>query len=75
MKMRSLACCWFSHALQLVVSPFGGEPARARQQGISTKEGRRSRAYSFRWFITAESTVRWFIMREKHCWMAADLAE
>jgi hypothetical protein len=23
----------------------------------------------------AESTVRWFIVREKHCWMAADLAE
>jgi hypothetical protein len=29
----------------------------------------------FRWFIAAESTVRWFIVREKHCWMAADLAE
>jgi hypothetical protein len=23
----------------------------------------------------AESTVRWFIVREKHCWMAADSAE
>jgi hypothetical protein len=23
----------------------------------------------------AESIVRWFIVREKHCWMAADLAE
>jgi hypothetical protein len=22
----------------------------------------------------AESTVRWFIMRKKHCWMAADSA-
>jgi hypothetical protein len=31
--------------------------------------------FSFRWFIVAESTVRWFIMREKHCWMAIDLAE
>jgi hypothetical protein len=29
----------------------------------------------FRWFIVAESIVRWFIMREKHCWMTADLAE
>jgi hypothetical protein len=32
-------------------------------------------ACSFRWIIVAESTVRWFIVREKHCWMAADLAE
>jgi hypothetical protein len=24
-------------------------------------------ACSFRWFIVAESTVRWFIVREKHC--------
>jgi hypothetical protein len=32
-------------------------------------------ACSFRWFIVAENTVRWFIVREKHCWMAADLAE
>jgi hypothetical protein len=30
---------------------------------------------SFRWFIVAESTVRWFVMREKHCWMAADSAD
>jgi hypothetical protein len=22
----------------------------------------------------AESTVRWFVVREKHCWMAADSA-
>jgi hypothetical protein len=29
-------------------------------------------ACSFRWFIMAESTVRWFVVREKHCWMAAD---
>jgi hypothetical protein len=34
-----------------------------------------SSACSFRWFIVDESTVRWFIMREKYCWMAADLAE
>jgi hypothetical protein len=32
-------------------------------------------AYSFRWFIVAESIVRWFVVREKHCWMAADSAE
>jgi hypothetical protein len=32
-------------------------------------------ACSFRWFIVAESTVRWFIVREKHCWMAADSAD
>jgi hypothetical protein len=32
-------------------------------------------ACSFRWFIVAESTVRWFIVRKKRCWMAADLAE
>jgi hypothetical protein len=32
-------------------------------------------ACSFRWIIVAESTIRWFIVREKHCWMAADLAE
>jgi hypothetical protein len=31
-------------------------------------------ACSFRWFIVAESTVRWFV-REKHCWMAADSAD
>jgi hypothetical protein len=24
-------------------------------------------ACSFRWFIVAESTICWFIMREKHC--------
>jgi hypothetical protein len=30
---------------------------------------------AFRWFIMAESTVRWFVVREKHCWMAADSAE
>jgi hypothetical protein len=30
---------------------------------------------SFRWFIVVESTVRWFIVREKYCWMTADLAE
>jgi hypothetical protein len=24
-------------------------------------------ACSFRWIIVAESTVRWFIVREKHC--------
>jgi hypothetical protein len=23
----------------------------------------------------AESTVRWFVVREKHCWMIADSAE
>jgi hypothetical protein len=32
-------------------------------------------ACSFRWFIVVESTIRWFIVREKHYWMAADLAE
>jgi hypothetical protein len=32
-------------------------------------------ACSFRWFIMAESTVCWFIMREKQCGMATDLAE
>jgi hypothetical protein len=30
---------------------------------------------SFRWFIVAESTVRWFVVRKKHCWMAADSAD
>jgi hypothetical protein len=34
-----------------------------------------STACSFCWFIVAESTVRWFIVREKHCWITADLAE
>jgi hypothetical protein len=28
-----------------------------------------------RWFTVAESTIRWFIVREKHCWMTTDLAE
>jgi hypothetical protein len=23
----------------------------------------------------AESTIRWFVVREKHCWMAADSAD
>jgi hypothetical protein len=32
-------------------------------------------ACSFRWFIVAESTVRWFIVKEKYCWIAADLAK
>jgi hypothetical protein len=32
-------------------------------------------ACSFRWIIVAESIVRWFIVREKHCWMTADSAE
>jgi hypothetical protein len=31
-------------------------------------------AYSFRWFIVAENTIHWFIMKEKH-WMAADSAD
>jgi hypothetical protein len=30
---------------------------------------------SFRWFSVAESNVRWFVVREKHCWMTADSAE
>jgi hypothetical protein len=25
--------------------------------------------------FVAESTVRWFVVREKHCWMAADSAD
>jgi hypothetical protein len=29
-------------------------------------------ACSFRWIVVAESIVRWFVVREKHCWMAAD---
>jgi hypothetical protein len=29
-------------------------------------------ARSFRWFIIAESTVRWFVVREKHCWIAVE---
>jgi hypothetical protein len=29
----------------------------------------------FHWFIVAESTVRWFVVREKHCWMTADSAD
>jgi hypothetical protein len=32
-------------------------------------------ACSFRWFIVAESIIHWFVVREKHCWMAADSAE
>jgi hypothetical protein len=43
-------------------------------------------AYKFFWhkkisrlFVSlvycAESTVRWFVVREKHCWMAADSAD
>jgi hypothetical protein len=32
-------------------------------------------ARSFRWFIVAESIVRWFVVREKHCWMVADSAD
>jgi hypothetical protein len=23
----------------------------------------------------AESTIRWFVVREKHCWMTADSAD
>jgi hypothetical protein len=29
----------------------------------------------FCWFIVAESTVYWFIVREKHYWMVADSAD
>jgi hypothetical protein len=32
-------------------------------------------ACSFRWIIVTKSIVRWFIVREKHCWMTADLAD
>jgi hypothetical protein len=32
-------------------------------------------ACSFRWIVVAESTVRWFVVREKHYWMAADSAD
>jgi hypothetical protein len=32
-------------------------------------------ACSFRWFIVAESIIRWFVVREKHCWMTANSAE
>jgi hypothetical protein len=32
-------------------------------------------ACSFRWFIVIESTVRWFIVREKHYWMTTDSAD
>jgi hypothetical protein len=35
----------------------------------------RHAACSFRWFTVAESTVRWFIVREKYYWIAADSAE
>jgi hypothetical protein len=31
--------------------------------------------WSFRWFIMTESTVCWFVVKEKHCWMTADFAE
>jgi hypothetical protein len=31
------------------------------------------------WFVSlvyyAENTVRWFVVREKHCWMAVDSAD
>jgi hypothetical protein len=30
---------------------------------------------SFCWFIVPESTVRWCVVREKHCWMTADSVE
>jgi hypothetical protein len=32
-------------------------------------------ACSFRWFIMVESTIRWFVVREKYCWIVADSAE
>jgi hypothetical protein len=28
-----------------------------------------------RWIVVAESTIRWFIVREKHCCMTVDSAE
>jgi hypothetical protein len=31
-------------------------------------------ACSFCWFGVTESTVRWFVVREKQCWMSADSA-
>jgi hypothetical protein len=42
---------------------------------LKLKGHHRYSACSFRWFIVAENTVRWFVVREKHCWMAANSAE
>jgi hypothetical protein len=37
--------------------------------------GRLLSACSFRWIVVTENTVRWFIVREKYCWMTADSAD
>jgi hypothetical protein len=42
-------------------------------------QGKRDSPPSVSLFVSlvycAESTVRWFVVREKHCWMAADSAD
>jgi hypothetical protein len=50
-------------------------PSSARAQASPSLHYATYSTCSFRWFITAENTVRWFIMKEKYYWMAADLAE
>jgi hypothetical protein len=42
---------------------------------VTEKKGELFTACSFRWFIVAVSTIRWFVVRGKHCWMTADSAE
>jgi hypothetical protein len=43
------------------------------------KKQLKSKAIIYGLFVSlvycAESTVRWFVVREKHCWMAADSAD
>jgi hypothetical protein len=54
------------------VSLSGRSTASVRGQN---RMGIETRVFSFRWFIVAESSVSWFVVREKYCWMVADSAE
>jgi hypothetical protein len=47
--------------------------------GSWLQNGRESKQVLYGMFVSlvycAESTVRWFVVREKHCWMTADSAD
>jgi hypothetical protein len=58
-KLVSLCICSFSCLINVLKDPVL----------------KKLSACSFCWFVVVESTVRWFVVREKHCWMAADSAD
>jgi hypothetical protein len=66
---------WTAPNPQLQTEPDHA-PSYASSSRLQTPDSRPNpTGCSFRWFIVAESTVRWFVVREKHCWMAANSAD